>query len=558
MELFCSTCGTRLVLPDSAIGAKGRKVKCASCGTVWRQFPNGQTEYPDLPPPPVPAVKAKPKAAPAAKPVVAAPKPAPVKPAVIAPPLAPEPEWETDTTDEAEAGAAEEADFAAVGDAFSRYASDFSSGPDDGGDGEDFDGDALPRPAFGAHSDNGSEEFDSEESTSSYEEEPEEQEEEDFPFPKAMSTSFGQTHVDPSYAPPLAQESVMSGDEADAHDDDHLDDLHTKVHDLFSDTVLPTAPKKRDYRLVAALAAGLAVLALLGGSFYGFRNTIVERYPDMLAVYDAMNIPIDVLGAGLKFDSDSTVGETVQTSYGTTNLVVRGMYTNTSSRTRSVPAIRLVVVDDNGLILQDSLVAPLHDTLASHSKQGFRVAIESLAPSATRWKWFWSRMPSDPNAALAARKAAESMSNQASGPASTDKTAPAQPAGDTPAPATAPAPAAPVTPPAALSPTPAPAPAPAPTSAPAAMPTAATPPAPVAPAAAPDAMAAPAAPPTSAHPPVATPVAAPAAAPAPAQTAPTDAAAPVISPTRPAASTPDQAATSAKPDIAPNPPAVKP
>jgi predicted Zn finger-like uncharacterized protein len=74
MIIACPACTTRYVVPDSAIGADGRTVRCAKCRHSWFQDPNLQTRQT----PPV-AAEAPPKAAPPAEKPVA---PEPVPPSV--------------------------------------------------------------------------------------------------------------------------------------------------------------------------------------------------------------------------------------------------------------------------------------------------------------------------------------------------------------------------------------------------------------------------------------------------------------------------------------------
>lgn len=41
MKISCPVCSASYMVPDTAIGAAGRKVKCASCGHHWHQDPPG-------------------------------------------------------------------------------------------------------------------------------------------------------------------------------------------------------------------------------------------------------------------------------------------------------------------------------------------------------------------------------------------------------------------------------------------------------------------------------------------------------------------------------------
>ncbi|MGL4240426.1 MAG: zinc-ribbon domain-containing protein [Beijerinckiaceae bacterium] len=72
MDIACPTCATTYEIDDASVGAGGRKVRCAGCGTVWRAYRDRPSEVISAPPPAI--IEAPPPLAPTADDILPTPE----------------------------------------------------------------------------------------------------------------------------------------------------------------------------------------------------------------------------------------------------------------------------------------------------------------------------------------------------------------------------------------------------------------------------------------------------------------------------------------------------
>lgn len=137
----------------------------------------------------------------------------------------------------------------------------------------------------------------------------------------------------------------------------------------------------------------LLLIVILGGAGaagYFLRAQIVAQWP-MLADYYAMaGLPVDTLGAGLKFRN--VVSERVMEN-NIEMLVVRGAVENVSETPRDVPTIRLALYDANNNVVQERLIPPTDERLEPGADSGFRIQIEAPPAIARRFEVTFSAEP---------------------------------------------------------------------------------------------------------------------------------------------------------------------
>jgi len=231
--------------------------------------------------------------------------------------------------------------------------------------------------------------------------------------------------------PPIAQPDDFSALGATTHADDDAGGYNAVDVDALLGTRAEDIPNVLSKRVQenekrSGFGRWLIVLALLGGALYGLwheRAQIVERFPGTAPLYKALGAPLEILGEGLEFRG---VGSEMIKEGRTPVLVVRGVIANIAKDTRSVPLLRLVLLDTGGGTIQESFAKPRKETLDATQQMGFQIRMENPSAAAVRYEVTFAEAPA----------------NRAIEPAADT---PVAPAGQmTPAPT--PAPAAPATP----------------------------------------------------------------------------------------------------------------
>ncbi|TAN56877.1 MAG: DUF3426 domain-containing protein [Rhodospirillales bacterium] len=150
------------------------------------------------------------------------------------------------------------------------------------------------------------------------------------------------------------------------------------------------AGRSKTFGALIMLLTVIIVVGGLGAGAYFLRTNVVEMWPDASALYEAVGIEAEALGAGLKFrnvTSERVIENNVEM------LVVRGVVANISDKTRDLPMIKLSLYDGANLVVGEKVTPPPERTLAANESTGFKVSIESPAAAARRFEVTFSPRP---------------------------------------------------------------------------------------------------------------------------------------------------------------------
>ncbi len=356
MKINCPNCATGFSVPETALGPRGRKLKCVRCGHLWHQEPitgAGATANPAVANPVLVGPEGGgPNGATTTAPPLDAgeagtPRPRPGPPRG---PLSSHLEAEEPVPDSAEATPPPAPDLALADPQPPARDEDFDPAPDPIAD--DIPMDSEPdRPRRG----------------------PPTEDEGPEPDLDDILARLGEQERERS--------RLGDGIEPDALADDFdLDDDDREALPGILRTQLKAQRRGlRPPSWASALVVVVVLLAGTAGGFYLGRNALVGMWPAAEKWYAALGIPLSRPGLGLTLEKVVPTHELVE---GNKLLVVRGFITNTSDMVRPVPALRLALKDEDKELVQQMVAAPPAETLAPGETTTFRMTVENLLPEA--------------------------------------------------------------------------------------------------------------------------------------------------------------------------------
>jgi len=330
MRITCPNCTAGFEIPTELLGRKGRSVKCATCGHSW--FQAAVIDEIDLV-----DVLAEPKAAETAK-DMGGPQ---GKPPANSPPDVAQSAPESASITQAIAAAANAMPSAAL-----------PAGAEPG---------AAGGPGAAGE--------------------------------EALSLLSGQTAGPGAPGGPGAEGDPgqaggdSGGPGAGAGDEDGLDDdpFGENGDDEFDEEDLgkPKPDKKKSKKPLGpayVTAAVMLIIALLFGStLFVARDQLAELWPGIKGVYEALNLDDDE-AEGLRLSQPQPV-RIMQA--GAQTLVVTGLVTNLTDGLQTVPNLKLMLIDKDNNVVQETSAPPTAPTIDPNSTQPYRIELQLQLPVET-------------------------------------------------------------------------------------------------------------------------------------------------------------------------------
>jgi len=153
-----------------------------------------------------------------------------------------------------------------------------------------------------------------------------------------------------------------------------LDSPAQPIPDMFA-----TAPKKGGTGSLWLVLLLMLLGGAAGGAYY-FQDKVVEIWPPAHAIFTELGLRHEKPGAGLELRNAGTPERFVHND--TEVLIVRGIIANVSDRERSVPSMKLVLLDKDKNVVQEKSAQPPVTALKPADTASFRIILERPDPNA--------------------------------------------------------------------------------------------------------------------------------------------------------------------------------
>lgn len=137
---------------------------------------------------------------------------------------------------------------------------------------------------------------------------------------------------------------------------------------------------KKPFDPAYVTAAVMLIIALLFGSIlFVARDQLAELWPGIKGVYEALNLDDDQ-AEGLRLSQPQPV-RIMQA--GVQTLVVTGLVTNLTDGLQTVPNLKLMLIDNDNNVVQETSAPPTAPTIDPNSTQPYRIELQLQLPVET-------------------------------------------------------------------------------------------------------------------------------------------------------------------------------